>query len=87
MRPNNCIIASNQNHGLYLEGFPAKEVIGTLKLTADTIVQTLIEVPELGSMEQRIHHEFMVSLQMVIDIIEETYEIMTGKVETEIHIN
>lgn len=71
----------------YLEGFPAKEVIGALKLTADIIVQTLIEVPELRSMEQRIHHEFMVSLQMVIDIIEETYEIMTSKVETEIHKN
>ena len=65
----------------YLEGFPADEVIQALKVTADTIVHSLLKLPELDSMEKRIHHEIMVSLQMVIDIIEETYEMMKSKVE------
>ena len=60
------------------------EVVRALKLTADTIVQVLLKVPELNSMEQRIHHEIMVSLQMVIDIIEETYETIIEKAEAEL---
>jgi len=63
----------------YLEGFPAQEVINAVKLTADTIVQILLKDPQLLPLEQRIHHEIKVTLQMVIDIIEDTYEFMQKK--------
>jgi hypothetical protein len=61
----------------YFEGFKLNEVIKAVRLTADTIVNTLLAQDDLKVMEQIIHNEIRVTLQMVIDKIEDIYEQMS----------
>ncbi len=57
-----------------LEGFPVREVIDAVNLTANVIIEFLLSKPELTAMRQRIYDEIKLTLQMVIDEIEDTYE-------------
>ncbi|MCK5032192.1 MAG: NAD(P)-dependent oxidoreductase [Calditrichia bacterium] len=58
----------------FIEGFKSVEVIRAIELTAEITIDSLMSQSELEGMEQRIHDEIMVTLQMVIDKIEDTYE-------------
>ncbi len=62
----------------YREGFESTEVIGAIRLTADIIVGNLLSLPDLKEMEQRIRDEILITLQMVADKIEDTYESLTS---------
>ena len=66
--------AKNLAEERFLEGFSKYEVINAIKLTAEIIVNFLVSKKELSQMKQRIYDEIMLTLQMVIDEIEETYE-------------
>ena len=56
------------------EGFTSEEVIKAISFHADIIVSYLLNHPDLKNMEQRIHDEIMVTIQMLVDKIEDTYE-------------
>ncbi len=63
----------------YFEGFPAQEVMNAVNLTAKVIVEFLLTEQQLTGMKQRIYDEIMLTLQMVIDEIEDTYERLSRK--------
>jgi len=58
----------------FAEGFTSNEVINAVQLTADVIVTQLLQQDGLKEMEQLIHDEVTMTLQMVIERIEDTYE-------------
>lgn len=66
--------AKNLAEERFLEGFPKHEVINAIKLSAELIFTSLISKKQLSNMKQRIYDEIMLTLQMVIDEIEDTYE-------------
>jgi nucleoside-diphosphate-sugar epimerase len=66
--------AKNLGEERYIEGFPAQEVINAVKLCAEVIVNHLVSEKQLRTMKHRIFDEIMLTLQMVIDEIEDTYE-------------
>ena len=66
--------AKNLGNERYYEGFSSQEVINAVKLCADVIVSHLSSETQLSSMKQRINDEIKLTLQMVIDEIEDTYE-------------
>ncbi len=57
----------------YFEKFPVEEVMNAIRLTTKIIVKTLVNQPELKDMKGRINDEIAITLQMVIDEIEDTY--------------
>ena len=58
----------------YMEKFPVEEVLQAIKITADTMIRLLLTRESLKKMKQRIYDEIMLTLQMVMDEIEDTYE-------------
>ncbi len=58
----------------YLENFSSEEVMSAVKVTADVIIRILLEQEHLKGMKQRIYDEIMLTLQMAMDEIEDTYE-------------
>ncbi len=54
-----------------------------IRLTTNIIVKTLLDQPELKEMEQRIIDEIAVTLQMVIDEVEDTYARLSYSMEAE----
>jgi len=73
--------AQNLAEERYLENFPLNEVISAIKLTANVIIQTLLSKESLKEMKQRIYDEIMLTLQMVMDEIEDTYVRLSGNVQ------
>ncbi len=57
----------------HLESFPVEEVMNAVKLTSQMIVKALSSQAELKEMKQRINDEIAITMQMVIDEIEDTY--------------
>lgn len=57
----------------YLESFPVEEVMNAIRLTSQMIVKTFSAQPELKEMKQRINDEVAITMQMVVDEIEDTY--------------
>jgi len=58
----------------YLEDFSAMEVMNAIKVTSDTIIRLLLSQEHLKGMKQRIYDEIMLTIQMVMDEIEDTYD-------------
>ncbi len=54
-----------------------------IRLTTNIIVKTLLDQPELKEMKQRIIDEIAVTLQMVIDEVEDTYARLSYSMEAE----
>ena len=57
----------------YFENFPVEEVMNAIRLTTEVIVEMLVNQPELKDMKGRINDEIAITLQMVMDEIEDTY--------------
>ena len=58
----------------FAEGFQAEEVILAVQLTAHGIVGALLSRPRMKQMKQSIHDEIMLTLQLVGDEIEDSFE-------------
>ncbi len=58
----------------YIEGFIKEELMEAVRCTGESIVEILSSLPELNDVKQKIYDEIMVSIQMVIDKIEDTYD-------------
>jgi len=58
----------------FAEGFAAQEVILAVQLAAHGIVGALLARPRMSQMKQPIHDEIMLTLQLVGDEIEDTFE-------------
>ncbi len=73
-RTNILEYGQNLAEARFAEGFESTEVINAIQVTADVIVKKLLTLPDLKGMEQRIHDEVMMTLQMVIESFEDRYE-------------
>lgn len=58
----------------FLEGFYADEVIYAVNCTGKRTVEALLAQDELKSMEQRIHDQVMLTIQLLTDEIEDTFD-------------
>ncbi|MCP4145983.1 MAG: NAD(P)-dependent oxidoreductase [bacterium] len=58
----------------FKEGFSLNEVCDAVQTTADVVMKMLLAQPELRFTEQRIQSEVLMTLQMAIDEITDTYE-------------
>ena len=65
----------------FVEGFESKEVISAVAFVGRSIVDALLKDEELKNMKQRIHDEIMMTIQLIEDEIEDSYEELTGKQE------
>lgn len=63
----------------YLENFPAEEVMEAIKLTTNVIIRSLLTQEQLKEMKQRIYDEIIITLQMAIDEVEETYAHLSSR--------
>ena len=66
--------AENLAKERFIEKVPYREISKAINLTANVIISTLLSIEELKEMKQRIYDEIMLTLQMVLDEIEDTYE-------------
>lgn len=57
----------------FIEKVPLEQVLNAVKLTTDTIIAYLLSQEELKEMRQRIFDEITLTLQMMMDEIEDTY--------------
>ncbi len=67
----------------FFENFPVEEVVKALQITTRTIVKNLVALPALKEMKQRIIDEIAITLQMVIDEVEDTYARLSYSKEAE----
>ncbi|MFC1852489.1 NAD-dependent epimerase/dehydratase family protein [candidate division CSSED10-310 bacterium] len=58
----------------FLEGFYSDEVSYAVRCTGLRTVETLLSKPDLKAMEQRVHDQVMMTIQIVEDEIEETFD-------------
>ncbi|HGY54252.1 MAG TPA: NAD(P)-dependent oxidoreductase [Caldithrix abyssi] len=66
----------------FVEGFDRKEVQNAVAFVGRRIVDTLLEENELKNMKQRIYDEIMMTIQLIEDEIEDSYEELTGEADT-----
>ena len=78
--------AQNLAEERFIEKFPSDEVINAIKLTANVVIDTLLAEESIKEMKQRIYDEIMLTLQMVMDEIEDTYERLSKDTFTEKNI-
>lgn len=62
----------------FIEGFWAKEVTMAVEKIGDFVVQYLIDQPELKGMETRVKDEILMTVQLLLDEIEDSFEQLTG---------
>jgi hypothetical protein len=60
------------------ENFNIHEVLRAVNLTGQFIVRALHKIDELKHLEQRIHDEIMLTIQLISDEVEDAYERFTG---------
>ncbi len=61
------------------EGFAAEEVVGAVQTAADAILASLLAQPRMKDLGQRIHEEIMMTMQMVIDKTEDTFQTLQSQ--------
>ena len=62
----------------FKENFEAQEVINAIRFFADFIVEKLNAHPQLKNMEQRIHDQIMMTIQLIADEIEDSFDRLMG---------
>ena len=63
----------------FVEGFECTEVLNAVAFVGRSIVDALLQEAELKNMKQRIHDEIMMTIQLIEDEIEDSYEELTGE--------
>ena len=64
----------------FSEGLDRRELCGALKASSHIITRRLSEVSRLESMKQLVHDHIALAIQLAIDEIEDTYELLERKV-------
>jgi hypothetical protein len=62
----------------FVEGFEVHEVVDAVNYIARNIVTWLHKETKLKGLELRIHDEILLTIQLVADEIEDSYERITG---------
>ncbi len=60
------------------EDFDIEEVILAVNMVGQVVVEKLIKQPQLHNMQQRIHDEIMLTIQLITDEVADVYEQLTG---------
>ena len=70
--------ASNLARTRFKEDFEAKDVVEAITFIAEFVVEILNRQEELEDMEQRIYDEIMMTTQLIVDEIEDSFDRLMG---------
>jgi nucleoside-diphosphate-sugar epimerase len=84
-----CVLYGDRRHILiyagsvgverFNQGYPLSEIICSMRVTAEIMVQHLKKDPLCAGLKQRIYDEVMVTAQMIMDEIEDVYYKKSGR--------
>jgi hypothetical protein len=70
--------ASNLALARFKEDFEARDVVEAITFIATYVVEVLNKQPELVNMEQRIYDEIMMTIQLIVDEVEDSFDRLMG---------